>query len=510
MKQSPAEVLDGLRQLDPAPEVEVHAASRDGGDEAILGRILDTPRFDTVVDPHTEAAISGRMSSPHVPRSIVALGSVAAAVVVLVALVWIAAPPAPHLGGSGPPKSHVTVPPAPGPWKLTADLTGAQFQLATGTPGSVAGVTCADETTCFLSTGYGLDYGGGGGMFVSHDGGHSFASSAIPANEATTTLVSCASATWCAAGAGLLDAATGDPAADKPMRDPELLITSDAGLTWHVVPIPIPVDIVQLPAYGSLPAETTVWPGEVDAVLCSSPGVCSVLGHTMVANPTGPDRFELVYLHTADAGAHWTSSVLPERPDESAYQVVVSNGSSESMSCPTATTCLVEASLFPLSMVTGVVDVWKTTDLGGAWKENRVSGVTSSRSPLSCPTPTSCFLIPATSAQSPQASLLHSSDGGTTWSPVTVPAPTTAGPGDVWGSVSCASATVCFLAGVGIEETTNAGATWQPVSLPAAAGGIVQISCSAQQACAALANPVGSNTGANEGSVILTWTPPGS
>ena len=128
-------------------------------------------------------------------------------------------------GGDRSTKTTV-VPPTQGPaktWQLTAELSGPQFQLATGNPNAVVGVDCSGGTTCFLSTGYGL--GGAaasvpGSTFVSHDSGHTWQATALPAGVATTTLASCVSSTWCAAGGGLLDPATGDPAAGKEMRIP--------------------------------------------------------------------------------------------------------------------------------------------------------------------------------------------------------------------------------------------------------------------------------------------------
>ena len=130
---------------------------------------------------------------------------------------------------------------------------------------------------------------------------------------AITTLAWCAASTWCAAGAGTLDL-NGDPAAKKPSRDPELMVTTDAGSTWTTHPVPIPVNVQQLPAYNNLPAETTYWPGQVDAVSCSSPGVCNVVGHVeRNSDVSGPASDALVFLHTDDGGSTWSSTVLPER-----------------------------------------------------------------------------------------------------------------------------------------------------------------------------------------------------
>ncbi|MBF6557003.1 MAG: hypothetical protein IVW52_12700 [Acidimicrobiales bacterium] len=407
----------------------------------------------------------------------------------------------------------VQVPPRA--WQLAADLSGSQFVLATGNPAAVLGVTCGDTTTCFLSTGYGLDYSGGGGMFVSHDGGRTWQPTTLPPDTAITTLVSCATSTWCASGSGRLDPTTGDPAAKKPSRDPELMVTTDGGATWASKPVPIPVDVQQLPAYQNLPAETTYWPGQIDAVSCSAPGICNVVGHTQVDAPGGGIADELVFLRTTDGGTHWSSSILPELSSEASFQVVVQSGDSVSMACPTANACIVVGSLFPVfNLAGGVVDVWRTTDAGKDWEENRVQNVNNIRSGVTCPDTVNCWMIPqaiadpASGKYSAANDLLHSSDGGTKWTPVAAPnfdPPRIPPGGGTWSSISCASQSVCYLGGSGIAETTNEGSSWQKVSLPSQVGGVLGISCNHERSCVALATPVTqSGNFANEGSLILT------
>jgi hypothetical protein len=397
-------------------------------------------------------------------------------------------------------------------WQLTAELSGPQFQLATGNPDAVVGVDCSGGPTCFLSTGYGL--GGAaasvpGSTYVSHDSGHTWQATVLPSGVATTTLASCVSSTWCAAGGGLLDPSTGDPAAGKEMRDPELLITTDAGATWTAHAVPILPNVQQLPAYGNLPAETTYWPATVDAVSCSAPQICSLVAHVDddVTSPVVPQ--ELVFLHTSDGGVHWTSTVLPERSSESGFEVQQSDGVDAAMACPTVSNCVVVATLAILPG-DGVVDAWRTANDGQSWQETQISGITGAGTSISCPDLQNCWAGPSTFSKShPSGVILHSTDGGATWSVVTVPnfqlerTPTA---GVDWTSVSCTSANVCFLSGTGMAETTDGGTTWQRVPLPQQVGGVPDIDCNAQGACAAVAVPASPTAVSSPygGSLILT------
>jgi hypothetical protein len=396
-------------------------------------------------------------------------------------------------------------------WRLTASLTGPQFVLATGNPQAVVGVVCAHLPTCLLSTGYGS--GGAaaniGSTYVSSDGGHTWEPSELPTNVTTTTLASCASTTWCAAGGGLLDYSTGDPAAKKPSRDPELLISTDAGHTWTTKAVPIPVDVQQLPAYGQLPAETTYWPGVVDAVSCSAPGVCNLIGSTGVDNPNGGLADEVVFLSTSDGGDHWTSTVLPEQASERSLQLIEYGGASVSMSCATRTTCVAVASFYSLVPNQGVVTTWVTSDGGATWKEHQIPGITGMTAEISCPNVNVCWTGPTSySAAHPSGAVAQSVDGGATWALVVLPGPTptTSLPhGASWQSISCVTGTNCYVSGDGIEETTDGGGSWQAVPMPPQVGAVAAISCVPVGSCAAIANPVtvGSDF-IQGGSVVLT------
>jgi photosystem II stability/assembly factor-like uncharacterized protein len=413
-------------------------------------------------------------------------------VVALVVVAFIAFPTSPVR-----PKKRVIVSPgvSSAPWKLTATLTGPQFQIASGNPNLIAGATCTTNGLCFLSTGYGLDYNGGGALYSSKNGGHTWSPVNLPANTAITTQVSCANSTWCAVGAGRLDDALGDPLAKKPMRAPELLVTSDGGLTWTTQAVPLHLEEEQIPAGGGFPAETTYWPGSVDAVTCNAAKSCQALGQAQIDSPTGDGTADrLYYLQTTDAGQHWSSEQLPEQASEANDQIVLQAGTSVSMDCPTVNACVAVASL--ISFPQPAFDSWSTSDGGKTWQEHPIPGEGYLTAPVSCPVAANCWLMTGTGT-----SVLHTVDGGATWSPVVVP------PGDS-EAISCSTTESCWASGVGIAKTTDAGEDWTVQTVPSPVGSVPQISCSGGGDCVATAIPANQGPAIeNEGSLVLTNAP---
>jgi hypothetical protein len=499
MTMSRNQAFAELASLDPA---SVQGPDHDSGvpevDEVLLSSIVEKPQAFQVDDPEQSTLLRALRARD---RRHMAVLSCAAGIVVVGAIVAGL-----NTSSPGHKSSPIARPPVHlGHWALTASLTAPQFQIATGNPDAVVGVTCSQTSTCFLSTGYGLDFGGGGGMSVSHDGGHTWQASPMTDGTAVTSLASCVTDSWCAAGGGLLDPKTGDPAAKKPMRDPELLVTSDGGATWTARSVPLPVDVQQLPASGSLPAETTYWPGEVDTVSCSAVNVCNVLGQAQV-NPSGSGNGdELVFLHTEDGGINWSSKVLPAIPSAASYQLVLAPGTSETMSCPTALTCVILASpVAPQTVVT-----WRTTDGGKTWSEHQIPGLEQIDANLSCPTAETCWAGP--SEDIGQNGLLKTEDSGDTWTSVALPSfptisTTQAG---VEPNISCTSSSVCYLSleNSGLADTVDGGESWHAVPLPSSVGAVLHVSCNGGL-CAAVADSVNPSPDSinqfHGGSLILT------
>jgi photosystem II stability/assembly factor-like uncharacterized protein len=482
--------FDQLRTADPERR---HRNGDTGGEadhasEEVLAAILATSRSE---DPTAVRSTEGVLGSSgfRMKRSSTrwALPALAGAAVLLVASVFVIGAPASTTRSkvSAPPKKTTST------WQLTATLTGPQFQIASGNPSLIAGATCTTNELCFLSTGYGLDYGGGGVLYVSKDGGHTWSPVTLPADTAITTTVSCASSTWCAVGAGRLDATLGDPLAKKPMRAPELLVTEDGGRSWTPQAVPLHLETEQIPAGGGFPAETTYWPGSVDAVVCNAPKSCQVLGQAQIDSPNGSTTVDrLFYLGTADAGVHWTSTQLPELESESSEQITMQAGTSVSMDCPSITSCVAVAMLdgFPQSLF----DAWSTSDGGTSWQEHAIPGAEFLTAPVSCPSAGNCWLLAA------NTSVLHTSDGGASWSAVALP------PGG-WEGMSCSSSTDCWVAGSSVASTTDAGVSWSTDSLPSSVKTVPQISCNHDGVCVATAVPADGMLGIeNEGSLILT------
>jgi hypothetical protein len=392
-------------------------------------------------------------------------------------------------------------------WQLTASLSGTQYQLGSGNPGSISQVNCGGGTTCFLSTFYGVggDSALSGSTYVSHDSGVTWQPVTLPAGVAIATPVSCVSATWCAAGGGLLDPTTGDPAAKKEMRDPELLVTTNGGATWTMRAVPVPPDVQQLPAYGSLPAETTYWPAIVDAVDCTAVNVCNMVAHVLNdgAQTSGLIPDTLVFLRTTDGGTTWSQTDLPERPSEAGYETRVSDGNQQSLACPSASTCVDVSTLG--GFTGGVVDAWRSTDGGASWQETQVPGIDSALPGLSCPDQNDCWMSIGTTA-------LRSTDGGVTWSSVQLPSETDEEGlfGPEWQSISCISASTCVIGGPTIETTSDGGVSWVPATLPPGVGAVQSVSCHAAGSCIALATPTeppGSHFLPNGSSLVLTSRP---
>jgi hypothetical protein len=370
------------------------------------------------------------------------------------------------------------------------------FELASGNPSAMTNLGCGGST-CFVSTAYGS--GGdstSGATYVSRDSGRTWQPSPLPDAVALVAPVSCVDDTWCAVGAGKRDTTMGDPAAGKAARVPELLVTADRGATWTEHAVPVPPDVQDLPAINGLPAETTYWPAAVDDVQCSGVGVCNVLAHVLDSSVGNgglvPDK--MIFLRTTDAGATWSQTVVPRQGAEASDEVG-GFARSASMSCPTSSTCIAATAF----VAHRAVAVFRTEDGGASWTEHHIARAMNLYAGVSCPDARRCWAAT-------DGGVMRSTDGGATWSEVE-PVAQGSVHGTQWNSVSCVSASTCYVGGDGISVTQDGGASWQAVRLPPGVRSVQSVACEHGGSCVALARRATDPAIDNTSSVVLTDAP---
>ncbi|NNN20700.1 MAG: hypothetical protein HKL80_01685 [Acidimicrobiales bacterium] len=141
---------------------------------------------------------------------------------------------------------------------------------------------------------------------------------------------------------------------------------------------------------------------------------------------------------------------------------------------------------------------WSQENPGGIWGDPVFT--------LTCQSSTMCLAVGGASPGGVAGFttfLLNSSDGGNSWSNVSLPTPTkppakngipqsSLNEGNL-ASVSCLSSQVCMAGGMrgdgyGLIVATSDGKNWASVSLPTNTGNIAGVSCSAVNTCVVLAN----------------------
>jgi photosystem II stability/assembly factor-like uncharacterized protein len=266
-----------------------------------------------------------------------------------------------------------------------------------------------------------------------------------------------------------------------------VLVSADGGSTWTQYNVPAGV-------------------GTLSAVACSTASSCVAVGGTSV-------------ITTTDSGASWASKTMGQN-------------ALTTVTCPSATECIVGGSDAPVQSGCDSGHTYATTNSGLAWQAtpthcfvpSAISCSTPSRcvvvgthtnatsqngeilasqnagqswqsrymlsnsntqlSGVACPTARQCVAV----GNSPTQAILRSSNGGSSW--------TKADPGVAVAqryflAVSCSSAQVCNAGGsAGPVATHDGGATW------AAIGGssltkITGISCPSTTACVGVATDVG-------------------
>jgi len=289
-----------------------------------------------------------------------------------------------------------------------------------------------------------------------------------------------------------------------------MLTTTDGGTTWtsHVVAIN-PV----LGVDGALDNSLVNVQGQFSQLQCFNSMSCVAVALVPSDQPQEPLESggaigveRTVIMRTDDGGVTWISSVLPW---SNAFDGSPgwSNVQAMTMSCATSSSCVGLSSVFH-SVVnnaqTSNVLVWRSTDGGMTWQTNWAPApALDSTLRLTCPTTLQCYATVNTGTSLPGGTeeIMMTQDGGNTWTFVNPAPPASASSIDEYNSVSCTSASTCWIAGevmptgrlgssqAAIWATSDAGQTWMPIPLPIKLGIIFQVACNAPASCLAVAQP---------------------
>lgn len=176
--------------------------------------------------------------------------------------------------------------------------------------------------------------------------------------------------------------------------------------------------------------------------------------------------------------------------------------------CPSISVCYALGSVENL-FVHPVLD--KTTDGGATWSEQQLDVDAYQRGmsrPLACPTVNVCYLLVNSQSTRGPSSIWITSDGGQTWSKQNP------GARDTLQHISCASATVCYVAAFGSGEvgsppfedlliTKDAGKTWTSRRLSVTNQPLRAFTCPGIDACY-LSGFLTGNSGSNPGGLAVT------
>jgi hypothetical protein len=279
--------------------------------------------------------------------------------------------------------------------------------------------------------------------FISTDDGLSFDSSVITAGNSLWTLV-CTSDLHCIAlgDQGSLSNATTDWA------EGVIETTADGGNTWTAA---------------SMPRGFSV--GSDSVLSCADAIHCSVSGRINVPFENPPACAAMNQPSNSPASLPVTAGT----PD-AALKTIVQFESSLITSANLQAKPGTEAFGCTWPPASPVSEIMTTTDGGNTWtpEEFPSSAPAPNLYGLSCPTINDCWAsgydqtvqqVPGGS-DSIESVLLGTTDGGTTWSPVTFNVP--AGPqsfesafGDGIGRISCPTANVCVASGIGMADAAS-------------------------------------------------------
>jgi hypothetical protein len=353
-------------------------------------------------------------------------------VIVLASLLVVGASAGAALSFAGDTKggSTITSPngAASATWSVPTNEVDAPVVLtpggAAGTSGNFNAVTCPSTTQCVAVGGDDTLQGIAG---TTSSAGASWSSSSVEAGLPDLIGVSCATTTTCVA-VGQGAAAT----------------SSDSGVTWSAHAIPT--------------TNTTLL-----GVSCASTTTCVSVGVSPGDN--GPYQGQL--LVTSNGGTTWNTPSLP-----------ASLGALGSVDCPTTSFCVAVGA-----------SILVTTNGGSTWLARPVAGGTGVLRAVSCASATTCVAIGPnpTVAQDPSAPAfaVATTNGGTTWNPVVMPA----GSGELF-SLACSSNSHCEAAGASsgpealVLSSATGGQSWSvDSSLSPPLSSVSTLNCSTPSGC---------------------------
>ncbi|HUB71711.1 MAG TPA: hypothetical protein VL984_14920 [Acidimicrobiales bacterium] len=389
--------------------------------------------------------------------------------VVAAAAIALAALLAPTLGVTSSPR-----------WALAGAISPSWSQVAGPSPTFAFSLTCPGATTCYAESPASVE--------VTRDGGKAW-QSAPTQGASPLSNVACSATMQCA----FLEAGSNG----KPV----FLTTGDAGTTWvthagpaglsryysvHVVPVPAGVST------GPAVAGAVRILGPID-LSCPRASVCTVVV------PNGA-------FVTVDGGRKWSAAAPPWPPS------------------------LVQCFPDARCVTVGPSGASYSTDNGLRWSPADdpafFLGPFGPPGGLSCSSPETCLAV-LSPAGEPGATLLVSSDGGESWSPLKVRG---LAAGRDYTSLSCPAASQCWMSGNApvsfggrtvypgargvVLSTSNGGRNWQSMVLPGGISSIDAIYCPSTRTCYALASrgpvlPSAGRGAARPSFVLLAYAAPG-
>ncbi|HEY2443814.1 MAG TPA: hypothetical protein VGI31_11805 [Streptosporangiaceae bacterium] len=386
-----------------------------------------------------------------------------------------------------------------------ADLTGVACQ---GSSDCVAtGVRSTDQTTGVFS----------GTLIATANGGTSWTTTQIPADVSGLAGVTCPSSGSCAAVG--YSAPSGGPPGAVVINGPvtatswsaEAHITGVDYLDGIACPAPATCLAAGYSGTGAAATAKLAWttsgsswsteavgPGYLDGVACPAAGTCWTAGYQALG-ASGSGDIDALTL----SGSTWTvHSQLSLGPRVGLTGV----------SCANQTNCIAVGNSASGPVILASAD-------GATWKSQTPPakpGVVYHLDAVACPSTTQCVAVgyEVQSSGVKTAISTSTSNGGTTWSPVTV----LSGVSHLDG-VTCASTARCWAGGVDItslgtsgftgviDTTTNFGSTWAPTTVPATVGYVTGVACApGSTTCAAVGGtPAGVPTVVTT-TTGMTWT----